>query len=85
MPQVVLELLELVEDDDVCTALGIQLMALVEDFLDVGLAARGCDDFSCDCLELLESLLRHFGRKDCYALAAQKSAVVCSAAAVVAG
>ena len=57
MPEVVLELLELVEDDDVLSALCVKLVALVEDLLDVGLAARGCDDLAGYGLEPLEALL----------------------------
>ena len=64
VPEVVLELLELVEDDDVLTALFVKFMALVEDFLYVGFTTRSCNDFACNCLEPVESFLGHVFRKD---------------------
>ena len=83
VPQIVLELLELVEDDDVAAACGVQLMALVEDLLDVGLASGGGDDLSGHALEPVEALLRHVLRQNRYAVAAQKRAVVGASTAVV--
>ena len=73
VPEIVLELLELVEDDNVLASFSVQFMALVEDFLDVGLTAWSSDDFACYCLEPVESFLGHVFRKDSDGLTSQKS------------
>ena len=83
VPQGVAHLLKLVEDH----ILGIllQLPGLVEDLLDVGLAAGGGDDFTGDGLEPVEPLLAHLGGEDGNALAGQQLGVERAAAAVVTG
>ena len=48
-------------------------MALVEDFLYVGLTAWSSDDFASYCLEPVESFLGHVFRKDSDGLTSQKS------------
>ena len=73
VPEIVLELLELVEDDNVLASFSVQFMALVEDFLYVGLTAWSSDDFASYCLEPVESFLGHVFRKDSDGLTSQKS------------
>ena len=83
VPQVVRELVELVEDDRVGPRTP-QLVALVEDLLHVGLAAGGRDDFLGHGLEPVEALLGHAGREDRDGGAGEEAGDVGAAAAVVA-
>ncbi len=84
MPQVVPELVELVEDHQVLAGLA-QLPALVEDLLDVRLRTRGLDDLPGDALQPLEPLPGHALGEDRDRLATEQVRVVGAAAAVVAG
>ena len=83
MPQVVAHLLKLVEDH----AVGLlpQLVGLVEDLLDVGLAAGGGDHLSGDLGEPLEPLPAHARREDGHRPDPQQLGVERAAPAVVAG
>jgi hypothetical protein len=84
MPQVVAELLELVEDHQVLPR-GAQFLAHVEDLLDVGLAARRLDRLAGDLRQPLEALARHALRQDGDGFAAQQRGIIRAAPAVVAG
>ena len=83
VPQGVAHLLKLVEDHH--GGIGAELPSLVEDLLDVGLAARGGDDLTGDLAEPVETLLGHLGRQDGHAVAGQQLGVESAAAAVVTG
>src|SRR5439155_8353226 len=74
VPDRVSEFLELVEDDAVLAGL-FYLPALVVDFLDVGFAAGGGDDFGADRFEPLEALARHLLGEDGDGGAAEQRAV----------
>ena len=84
VPEVVPELLELVEDHRLRLGLA-DLPAGVEDLLDVGLAPRRRDDLGADRGEPLEALAAHLLGEDRHRVAAQQRRVECAAAAVVAG
>ena len=84
MPQVIAELVELVEDHQVLAGSG-QFVALVEDLLDVGLRPRGLDDLPRHRLQPLEAFPAHSLREDGHRLAAQQVGVVGAAPAVVTG
>jgi len=81
---VVAELVELVEDDEVL-ARSPQFPALVEDFLDVALAARRRNDLACNLRQPLEPLAAHAFRQDGNGLTAEQRGIVRAPAAVVAG
>ena len=83
VPEGIAHLLELVEDH----VLGVllELVGLVEDLLDVGLAAGGGDDLAGDGAQPLKALLAHLGGEDGHALAGQELGVEGAAPAVVAG
>ena len=83
VPEVVRQLVELVEDDGLGAG-ALELGALVEDLLDVGLAAGRRDDLLGHGLEPLEALLRHARGKDGDAGAGEEAGDVGPAAAVVA-
>ena len=83
VPQGVAHLLELVEDH--VLGIPLELVGLVEDLLDVGLAAGGGDDLGADLMEPVEPLLAHLRRQDGHAPGAQQPGVEGAAAAVVAG
>ena len=84
VPEVVPELLELVEDHRLRLGL-LDLPAGVEDLLDVGLAPRRRDDLGADRGEPLEPLAAHLLGEDRHRVAAQQRRVERAAAAVVAG
>ncbi len=84
VPQVVAELIELVEDHQVFTGFA-QLPGLVKDLLDVGLAAGGLDHFASDIGQPIEALLAHALRQNGHRFATQQRRIVGAAAAVVAG
>ncbi len=84
MPQVVAELLELVEDDQVF-ARGAQLPALVENLLDVALGAGGLDDLARHLGQPREPLLAHPFRQNGDRFTGQQIGVISAAATVVAG
>ena len=84
MPQVVAELLELVEDHQVLPRVA-QFLALVEDLLDVGFAARGLDRLAGDLRQPLEALARHALGQDGDGFAGQQRGIVRAAPAVIAG
>ena len=83
VPQGVAHLGELVEDHH--GGILLQLPGLVEDLLDVGLAAGGGDDLTGDGLQPVEALLGHILGQDGHGLAGQQLGVEGAAAAVVAG
>ena len=83
VPQRVAHLFELVEDH--VLRIMLELVGLVEDLLDVGLAARRCDDFRTDGVQPVKALLAHLGRENGDALRAEQAGVERAAAAVVAG
>ena len=83
VPQGVAHLGELVEDHH--GGILLQLPRLVEDLLDVGLAAGGGDDLTGDALEPVEALTGHILRQDSHGLAGQQLGVESAATAVVAG
>ncbi len=82
VPEVVPELVELVEDDEVLARVP-QLVALVEDLFDVRLRAGSLDDLARNAFEPLESLPTHALGQDGNGLAAEQVGVVGAAAAVV--
>ncbi len=84
VPQVIGEFLELVEDHQVLPR-GAQFLALVEDLLDVGLAARRFDRLTRDLRQPLEALAGHALRQDGDRLAGQQRRIVRAAPAVVTG
>ncbi len=84
VPQVVPELVELIEDDGLGPG-APDLPAHVEDLLDIALASGGGDDLGPDLFEPVEALPAHLLGKNRHRLAAQQSAVEGSAAAEVAG
>jgi len=83
VPQGVAHLGELVEDHH--AGILLEFPGLVEDFLDVGLAARRGNDLAGDGLEPVETFLGHILRQDCDGVAGQQLGVKGTAAAVVAG
>ena len=83
MPQGVAHLGELVEDHH--AGVFFQLPRLVEDLLDIGLAAGGGDDLAGDGLEPVKALLGHVLRQNRDGVACQQLGVERAAAAVVAG
>ena len=83
MPQGVAHLGELVEDHH--AGILLELPGLVEDLLDVGLAARGGDDLAGDGLQPVKAFLGHILRQDGDGVAGQQLGVERAAAAVVAG
>ena len=84
VPQVVPEIVELVEDDHL-GVLGLELLALVENLLDVGLGARGFDDLIGHARQPLEPLLAHPLWQDGDAVYPQQPGVERPPAAVVPG
>ena len=83
MPQGVAHLGELVEDHH--AGILLEFPSLVEDFLDVGLAARGGDDLASDGLQPVKAFLGHILRQNGDGVAGQQLGVERAAAAVVAG
>ena len=83
MPQVITELVELVEDHQVF-ARGSQFVALVEDFFDVGFRARRLDDLPGNAFEPFEALPAHAFGEDGNRLAPEQVRVVGATPAVVA-
>ena len=83
VPQGVAHLGELVEDHH--GGILLQLPRLVEDLLDVGLAAGGGDDLTGDGLQPVKALLGHILGQNGHGLAGQQLGVERAAAAVVAG
>ena len=83
VPQVVAELLELVENHQVLAGFA-QFPALVEDFLDVRFGAWGLDGFPSDVCQPLEAFLAHAFRQDGDGGAGQQSGIIRAAAAEVA-
>ena len=83
MPQGVAHLGELVEDHH--AGILLELPGLVEDLLDVGLAARGGDDLTGDGLQPVKAFLGHILRQNGDGVAGQQLGVERAAAAVVAG
>ena len=83
VPQGVAHLGELVEDHH--GGIALQLPGLVEDLLDVGLAAGGGDDLTGDGLQPVKALLGHILGQDGHGLAGQQLGIEGAAAAVVAG
>ena len=84
MPYAVAHLFELVEYDHVVTGV-TEFPGLIEDFLYVGLAAGGGNDFAGDLGEPVKAFLAHFGGQYGYAVAGKELGVESAAAAVVAG
>ena len=83
VPQGVAHLGELVEDHH--AGILLELPGLVEDLLDVGLAARGGDDLTGDGLQPVKAFLGHILRQNGDGVAGQQLGVERAAAAVVAG
>ena len=83
VPQGVAHLGELVEDHH--AGILLELPGLVEDLLDVGLAARGGDDLAGDGLQPVKAFLGHILRQNGDGVAGQQLGVERAAAAVVAG
>ena len=83
VPQGIAHLGELVEDHH--GGILLQLPRLVEDLLDVGLAAGGGDDLTGDGLQPVKALLGHILGQNGHGLAGQQLGVERAAAAVVAG
>ena len=83
MPDAVAHLFKLVEDHDVLTGLA-QLLRLVEDLFNVGLAAGSRDDFASDVGQPLKAFAAHFRGQDRDGIAGKQFGVERAAAAVVA-
>ena len=83
VPQRVAHLFKLVEDHH--GRILLELPRLVEDLLDVGLAARRGDDLTGDLAEPVKALLAHLGGENGDAVAPRGAGVEGAAAAVVAG
>ena len=83
VPQRVAHLFKLVEDHHAGVLL--ELPGLVENLLDVGLAARRCDDLTGDLAEPLKALLAHLRGENGDRVDRQELGVECAAAAVVTG
>ncbi len=84
MPEVVAELIELVEDHQVFSGFA-EFPAFIEDFFDVGLRTGGLDGLAGDAGQPFETFLAHFFRQDGDRFAGQQGGVISTAAAVVAG
>ena len=83
MPERIAHLFELVKDHH--GRILAQFPGLVEDLLDVGLAAGRRDDLTCDLGEPIKTFLGHFRRKDRNGIARKQLRVEGAAAAIVAG
>ena len=83
VPQIVAEFFKLVEDHDII-ARGAQFVALVEDFLDVGLAAGGTDDFARHLFQPFEAFAAHALGQNGDGAAAEQGGIVGAAPAVIA-
>jgi len=84
VPEGVAEFVELVEDHQVLARIA-QFPTLVENFLDIGFAARCGDHFAGDALQPLEPFAGHLFRKNGDGSAGQKRGNIGAAPAVVAG
>ena len=84
VPEVVAELLELVEDHQILAG-AAQLPALVEDLLDVAFRTGRLDDLTGHAAQPVKAFLAHTFGQDCNRLTGQQVRVVGAAAAVVAG
>ena len=83
VPQIVAHLIKLIEDDNIITRLS-QFPGLIKNLFDIALAARCRDDFACNRLQPVKTLLAHLSRQDSNRINAEKLGVKSAAAAIVA-
>ena len=84
MPEVIAHLLKLVEDHDILTCVA-QFPGLIEDLLNIALAAGSGDRLAGNCGKPVKTLLAHLSGQDGDRIARKQLRIECAAAAVVTG